>query len=353
MLDFPFSTWAIQPSWLLERCGVLAMQIRDDVRQTVVFIGTRDNEGHFIPRATGFIIAEEIEQWVIPYVVTAEHVISGLNLKGHKTIYVRVNKKDGGVIEAASNADHWFFHPDEHERTDIAMIPFPGDHEKLEILYIHKALILSREKIKEINLGIGDEVFIPGLFRSHYGQQKNVPIIRVGNLAMMNEEPVYTRYAGYLDAFLIEARSISGLSGSPVWVHLPLVMIVDKQLKFQTGQTTFLLGLIHGHFDVKNLNEDIVTEDQDGTGGINTGIGIVIPAYKILETMERHPDLIEWKKNMIKLVKLKAASRGATPDLDADEAREPPTTDENPRHREDFSRLLDAAVKGPRPSGKT
>jgi hypothetical protein len=53
------------------------------------------------------------------------------------------------------------------------------------------------------------------------------------------------------------------------------------------------LGLVHGHFDIKNLTEDSVVEDADigSDTRINAGIGIVIPAHKIIETLYQ-PDLI-------------------------------------------------------------
>jgi len=41
---------------------------------------------------------------------------------------------------------------------------------------------------------------------------------------------------------------------------------------------------------VKNLNEDVVTDSDGALGSINTGIGVVVPIEKILETI-LHPDL--------------------------------------------------------------
>jgi hypothetical protein len=57
----------------------------------------------------------------------------------------------------------------------------------------------------------------------------------------------------------------------------------------------FLLGLMHGHFDVENLTEDIVAEDADGGRGVHTGIGVVIPVEKIIETLNQ-PELIEERR---------------------------------------------------------
>jgi len=43
-------------------------------------------------------------------------------------------------------------------------------------------------------LGLGDETFSIGLFRSHYGQERNIPIIGIGDIAAMPEEPIKTRH---------------------------------------------------------------------------------------------------------------------------------------------------------------
>ena len=81
-------------------------------------------------------------------------------------------------------------------------------------------MVATDKVINDNAIGVGDEVFLTGLFANHIGQQRNLPIIRVGNIALMPEEPVQHPSLGPIDAYLIEARSIGGLSGSPVFVHL-------------------------------------------------------------------------------------------------------------------------------------
>ena len=86
---------------------------------------------------------------------------------------------------------------------------------------------------------MGDEVFVVGLFRHRHGTQRNIPIVRVGNLAALTEEKVATNDFGLVDAYLIEARSIGGLSGSPVFLNLWVVRHVEKQVKHATGGPIF------------------------------------------------------------------------------------------------------------------
>ena len=56
------------------------------------------------------------------------------------------------------------------------------------------------------------------------------------------------------------------------------------------GRQYYLLGLVSGHFDLQSIDEDSVPEETPRRGGINSGIGVVIPVEKIIETVE-HPDL--------------------------------------------------------------
>lgn len=324
----------------------------DFVRKSVIFIGNKDAKtGRFRPRATGFIVEIRQQQVGFRFVVTAEHNIVMMQQKGWE-IYFRSNLKDGGAREDSWKDANWWFHPDnERSPTDVAVagIDFHPEED-------FRALLLrsddpkeqpisfgaTSEELDKLEFGLGNNVTIVGLFRSHYGQQRNVPITRVGNLAMMRGEPVYTKYCGYTDAYLVEARSIGGLSGSPVFIHNSIPVARSETTPGMT-QTTKLLGLMHGHFDVRNLNEDIVLDsDQDASTGINTGIGVVIPTDKILETID-HPELVEMRRTAISEHR---KSLGASADLAKDD---PLPNDENPKHREDFTRLVGAAARTPPP----
>jgi hypothetical protein len=268
--------------------------VPDFVRQCVLFLGSKDGKtGHFIPRATAFVVTIQEANLGFRYVVTAAHAIESFHKRGLE-LFIRSNLTNGGVREDSWKSARWFSHPGP-EPTDIAAasIDFLPEEEFQAIVLRSnppaKDICATSQEMQAYNIGLGDEVFIVGLFRSHYGQQRNIPIIRIGNLAMMRGEPVETYY-GPTDAYLVEARSIGGLSGSPVFVHHPL-------LNPPSATRYWLLGLMHGHFDIKNLNEDTVVDSLTGvTTGINTGVGIVIPVEKILETLDQ-PELVKKRQN--------------------------------------------------------
>ena len=135
---------------------------------------------------------------------------------------------------------------------------------------------------------LGDEVFISGLFSHHYGESRNIPIVRIGNLAALREEPVFTPSFGAMDAYLIEARSIGGLSGSPVFVNLGNMRTLDgMQVISGGGPKFFLLGLIHGHFDAVALVGDAAEQDSTlAAKAVNAGIAIVVPYPSIQSTIQ-------------------------------------------------------------------
>jgi hypothetical protein len=286
------------------------MRVSDQAVKTVAFIGTME-DGRFRAKATGFFVTSEVMQYTFASFVTAEHVVSGLLSKG-LDLYIRVNLTNGDVATSPVAPENWHYYPDDQHPSDVAIcsidlvahpvgggaaVPFDV---VVTALSGETAIPATAEVIAERSIGVGEEVFIVGLFVSHYGVNRNLPIIRVGNIAAMPQEPVRTQAAGYTDAYLIEAMSIGGLSGSPVYVHMAPVRSTAGVIKIERGNQHYLLGLVSGHFDVRNLKADAVDiEDAQGVlGSINTGIGVVIPVEKIIATVEQ-PSLQEQRRAFV------------------------------------------------------
>jgi hypothetical protein len=296
--------------WFNKR-RIAPMLVPDDVLKNVLFIGTK-HDGTFRPRGTGFIVIYEEHGHQFMHLVTAEHVIFNMIQRGSE-IWCRANLINGDAQEFFVGKDGWRFHPD--HSTDVAVCPF--NPKVYDIDYVsfavngHQSVAGTADILRREKIGLGEEVFIVGLFRDHHGVNRNIPIIRVGNIAMLQGEPVFTKYVGYTDAYLIEARSIGGVSGSPVFISMPPFRVVDGAVVATEGLQYYLLGLVHGHFDVRSINEDTVVDiDTADRGSINTGVGIVIPVEKILETL-RHPDLMSLRQQ--RADKFRNA-KGATPD---------------------------------------
>ncbi len=199
---------------------------------------------------------------------------------------------------------------DEAAGQDVAACPFNAaafQNEGLEpdIVSLRlngKGSVIPTEEWSESKIGLGSDVAIVGLFRSHYGRERNVPIIRVGNIAALPGERVLTSVKTHVEAYLIEARSVAGLSGSPVLAIAGTSWAIRSVAKREPApMSSALLGLMHGHFDVQDVNEDVVTETaNEATTGIHTGIGVVIPTQKIVETIE-HPKPAKQRREVSKL----------------------------------------------------
>lgn len=264
------------------------MLVPDEVRQCVVFVGFPDIEnGQHVAHFTGtaFIVAIESEAVgnYFHYLVTARHIVEPL---ASKQFLVRVNTKDGKSIIVVSEAEtQWWVHPSD-DSVDVAVIPFTPPE---QVVYkpIPISRFLSDDVIRNRSIGTGDEVFMAGLFIPVAGSARNLPIVRMGSVAMMPNELVPTQTWGDIEAYLIEARSIGGLSGSPAFVR--------ATVKGQHGEF-YLLGLMHGHWDIPpSAKNDEAVIDSDEYGLVNMGIAIVVPAKKILEVLNQ-PELVRIRK---------------------------------------------------------
>ena len=258
----------------------LDMRVPDQVRKTVVFVGLPE-----IPdpeyRGTAFIVTVPgTQDNHFAFMVTARHVAE--KLQGND-FYIRANKKRGGTVELRGCADDpWWYHPTERDYVDCAVTMFaPIGLREIDVEHIPIALFADPAKIKEHNIGIGDEVFITGLFTKVTETSQNIPIVRVGNIAMMPEERI-PFHDGMYDAHLIESRSIGGLSGSPVFVRPTVSLKVrhEGEAAFIHGVGKILFfGSVIGHWEVP----EGFTPNQ--AEAVNMGIAPVVPAAKIREVI--------------------------------------------------------------------
>ena len=67
--------------------------------------------------------------------------------------------------------------------------------------------------------GPGEEVVMLGRFLGYDGTEENKPVARFGNLAMAPTVPIKHPWGFTQPSFLIECRSVSGYSGSPVFIY--------------------------------------------------------------------------------------------------------------------------------------
>jgi hypothetical protein len=210
------------------------------------------------------------------YFVTALHLLRDVQ---QDQVRIVINKKGGGR-EVIKPTD-WWRHPTD-DSADVAVTPYnlPASFDVKQII---TDSFLTTKIMESKKMGIGDDVFAPGLFEFVPGSGKrNLPLLRHGNVAMLPEEPIQVG-TGFSQMYLVEARSFGGLSGSPVFARETVSLNIilpdgSKSLLVANGSAFHLLGMVWGHWD------------QDSRG-VNMGIAAVTPATKILETLF-HPELM-------------------------------------------------------------
>ncbi len=289
--------------WHLNSPCDINMKIPDDIKRSIVYLGVK-RDGKITYRATGFLVSvpcERFHNMTFSYMATAKH--NADKLMQEDIFYIGANSKEGRIVNIAVKKENveWLFHPTD-DSADVAVISMNVPLAGFDIANVPLAVFLKESDIAEVGAGAGDEVCIVGLFSFHPGTSKNHPIVRTGNVAMMPDEPIFTEYSkntkahnGLMQAYLIEARSIAGLSGSPVFL-IKSKFIPDGD-KVILGQL-YLLGLIHGHWDVSPDSAiDGFQEDSDRRPNrVNVGIAIVAPAQKIIDIINRKDAAEERRK---------------------------------------------------------
>jgi hypothetical protein len=290
------------------------MRVPDEMLKCVVFVavklGTNDKVTTLTYGGTAFFVScphpttSTDAKTTFPYLVTALHVAEA---NEHRDLMIRMNKRDGTVdwLNIAAGR-RWYTHPGDVS-VDLALLPGISD-EAFDYKAVPVSMFATDEVIKDCEIGPGDEVSVLGLFSHKAGDKKDHPIVRVGNIAMMPEEKIRVQKFGLIDAYLIEARSLGGISGSPVFVRETLNVEVkvrrvgkpDRDAKLAGAGSFFLLGAVHGHWKIppSAIDSPNIVVDDEAKDKLNIGIAIVVPATKILETLQ-HPELVEMRKRIM------------------------------------------------------
>jgi len=334
-------------------------RIPDEALESVVYLYPSEaaaEDGEQIG-GTGFLIGIPI-----PYIQNAPAhlrcVVTNAHIVDAGSMVVRANTTDGAMTTIPLDGAEWFRHP---EGDDIAICPIGLDNQRHKYKLIHPNMFLRKEIIAMLDIGPGDDVFIVGRFINREGKQKNMPSVRFGNIAQMPGDPLILEGGKEQECFLVEGRSIPGFSGAPVFVQIipeppnfpefppdlkqyePKPPTNRPKMTFKAGP--FLMGIDFCHL----FNKDRVISDETGRPTndchvrSNTGMMGVIPMWRIMDVidnpkMKKLRDQLEQDVKKIRTSQVNLDTAGEVP---------PPANAVNPKHREDFNSLLDAAVKKP------
>lgn len=302
------------------------MKIPDKVRKCVFFLGAKKCDGTYAFVGTALLVAKLFdvnnEKIVIAYLVTAKHVIKGVREQLLcDEVDIRFNLKNGTAEWFKSKCENWRPHP--NASVDVAVLRLKWMDADMDCMAYPFDEILTQEAAYQKGVGLGDPVFMTGLFWPHVGQTKSIPIIRTGNIAAMPEEPVNTQELGKIEAYLIEIRSIAGISGSPVFAYWrdlhpdngsSPARIDNSPSGNQPDNDFRLLGIIHGHFDTPDKRERNYIEKSGDSQEINVGIAMTIPGDQIIETLSQS-ELIRQEEEELKGLRASALRLHKADDL--------------------------------------
>jgi len=366
----------ILPAWLREE-RESSMQVDDRVRFCTGFVGMGTNDD-FTAHGTCFCVFLAEGDFTFDYLISAQHLLWPNRRKTttppDAAMVVRLNTKTGTSKVIQTPPKNWIY-PDD-PTIDICAFRFNEvKHDGADELEINSINLQTMaigthptHTAEAVGLCLGDEVFICGAFVGRVGYRKNIPVVRIANIAAMPEEPVDLA-SPRKPAYLIETRSLGGTSGSPIFLNLQSTRIRRQQHGYQIGFTRvtpdsvpiastshlilpYLLLGVFIYFHGGNYLQDFVAEDDSEIhplkdADFNSGIGVALPVSLIIELLNS----TEAKESRMKEVNEKKKRSGArpasairhVPSGDADAAL--PASDVNPTHREDFNSLVNAAAR--------
>lgn len=274
---------------------------------SVVFIyhGEHDARGWRRSGGTGFLVSVPDERYPdvgATYVVTNSHVIPR---SGSVVLRLSQAFPAVGYEIVTVPVDEWVHHPD---GDDVAAYQLVVSTELYDHTVIPLAWFMTRDDVAKEVFSAGDECFFIGRQLFLDGKDTNTPCARFGTIAMMSPEPMRQRDRdGYKqESIVIEARSLGGFSGSPVFAYRTAVMWDDEKKRGPDPKPNpipnlgerlavggvlaspmAVLGIDWGHYNARSV---IVSPDGEPTPSeqhdlFNAGMMLAVPAWKIADLL--------------------------------------------------------------------
>ena len=317
---YPFKIWREEP--LMPRfddrfldCSVYLYRTTTEAK-----LGENIGGSGFLAVVDGLVAgefsAENETKSLHYYAISNRHVVK-------KSPVVRLNKHDGTTDVIPLSQDDWIWTEDQ----DVAAAPISYNQAHKYLFVSVASRFLTTHVARQVDVGIGDEVFMVGRLVNHTGKQQNSPSLRWGHISMMPFEPVYhaSNRRNEQESFLVEIHSLSGYSGAPVFVRpfsteklfatLPPTenpRTAEEEFKQYFKQLPvgpWLLGVEWGYINNHDQREN------------NTGISGVVPAWHIAELL--NCEKLKAQRAEERQEQLKRANEGGTT-LTSDESSSQP-----------------------------
>jgi hypothetical protein len=274
---------------------------------------------------TGFFIGLPTpERYLVTHFVTARHTIEAIRdalRQNDGRAYLRVNLKSAAELGwIRTEISEWHLHPDPNVDVAIyAMDGWPVDLDHSPVVTETKFWPGSLDP--HTHLWPGVDLHLPGLFTKHAGNYRNLPIVRFGQIAAVPREK-FSFKGKSAPYYIAELRSIGGLSGSPVFVHLPerisnptpnpeIFESLVEALRYNMSSSDYLVGFASGHWDEEYVT--VANPDSPSREKINVGLAVITPTSTISETLAT-PSLKAHYDKILHLIETDMAPGDAPPD---------------------------------------
>ncbi len=274
--------------------------------------------------------------WVHLYAVTNAHV-----------------SDPGGIVARASTRsgetrifahDDWKPHPRNREDVAVCWLGTAPTGDDYELQWVPREWFITEQHLGLVApqrdplwasgpMTAGEETFSVARFIGFDGVERNQPVVRFGNLASSELLPIWQGTQRNRDqmSLLVEARSLAGASGAPVFAY--------RTGTTYGGGTTpvdnaLLLGIGWGHIkhprdEKSEFDVEMAAPGRPTAGRYNSGMMAVVPAWMIAELLD-DPEVVAVREEREREM---TAREGST-ELDV------ATPDEEFRRFEDLTRTL-------------
>lgn len=246
---------------------------------------------------TGVLIGQPSEIWphaVHLYAATNAHVIE------HGGVVARAMIRDGTAKIFDHSKGDWILHARDDDVAICWLGVVPTDVDQ-EIQFVPRAWIVTPD-----DFGIaaarpdlpwsagpviaGEDAFSVVRFIGYDGLERNQPTVRFGSLS--SPEIIAVSQRPFRDhdqeSLLVEARSLAGYSGAPVFAYRHLLYLDVGTIPIDSA---LLLGVGWGHLkhpddEAKEFDVEMQTPGLPTPGRYNSGMMTVVPGWKLTDLLD-------------------------------------------------------------------
>lgn len=276
------------------------INIINEVKKTVIFLGAVDENDKPHYNATGFLVQIR----TVFHLVTAKHVVA--EVKNGKftekliddSLIAFFNMKNNQIgAQPLKNMKEqfnvqWIFHP--NESVDIAMIPIALNPETYDLKVMPDNLFLGMERLYETY----DVYFMS--YQPGVNSRKIAPVIRRGMISLINGD----------NSFFMDGTAFPGNSGSPVFVKPSPIRFNENGISVGGDDLGGkFIGVIGEYVPYQEVAVSLQTGRPRVMFEENTGLSKVWSVSFINEIMESEP----FKKQLERLAPQKKEEPAGAP----------------------------------------